>query len=266
MLGRPEQSPQATAVPSGPVDVPSTGDLSLAELIRADRAAAVPPGFAAPPAESEGNLAESVDSSRWFLDGVTQTDQSASQPLPPELAEFLDRNPFLVGVRSDSSDEAQVKFPLMQSPEIDSSIFGNLDAPSLDSTSPADARDLLDRYGTDDSGDVVLLSDNLAEALADSPIESLSDQVASTVAPVAEEGDAPITYLPVDQVAPAMNDGDITSEKRRVEIQSSIADAKKNSVIAFLAMEPAILQAIDKAGEPDRRDALARDASRRACL
>jgi hypothetical protein len=84
-----------------------------------------------------------------------------------------------------------------------------------------------------------------------------------------EEDDPPsfVYRPPAEPSSPSTSDGaPAPVEKLRVEFESAVADVQKNSVLAYLAMEMAMLKAIDEAVEQDRIDAFQRAASRRACL
>ncbi|MBI3838645.1 MAG: hypothetical protein HY288_12025 [Planctomycetia bacterium] len=214
-----------------PVDSGSQRDLSLADMILVDQAASH--GFPTPPA--------------------MPAEEETSPPLGSSF-DALQSPSWMAATFSTQVDTSppQSSFPAL--------------AQFNDATTPPNVSDLVGRYDTTDPGYITQFPYDPADEPPGPKIQLLSSGASAAGASRTGESRAPITYLPFGESAAASNAISGPAEKLRVEVESSIANAQKNSVLAYLAMEPAILKAIDRAGEQDRRDAFLREASRRACL
>jgi hypothetical protein len=259
MLGGPAQQPQTAPDWAALSNAPAAGDLSLADMIIADQAASR--GFALPPAMSAedgtpsplGPSFDALQSTSWMAAAFdTQADTSPPESAFPPLAQFIDATtspsiaPDLAPFNMPFGTPGES--PLIDNSQFDASARGIFNTPSLDPTSSPSANDLVYHYDAADPGSIVQPPYNPADAAPE------------------DESRAPITYLPFGESAAASHAPSGPVEKLRVEIELSIANVQKNSVLAYLAMEPAILKAIDQAGEQDRHDAFMRESSRRACL
>jgi hypothetical protein len=263
----------ADEIQDGPTtsDGSATSDLSLADLIVADQAASR--GFAAPPVTPDGDgplldLDSSLDALQtrsWIagafdapIDGSPQSGFSA-------LAGFLDASLSPNLGPSHASIATPDGVPSFKDSNFDVAPPGPFNVQPPDSESPPDLNDYLPLYDMTKPASIELLP----YIPADEPgprFELLTSPVPFTNSSPTPEETAPITYLPFAGNAAAPNGGSASHEKLQVEVTSSFADVKKDATIALLGLEPALLKAIDRAGEQDRRDAFAREASRRACM
>jgi hypothetical protein len=273
--GGPDELTQTPANWAASADSPTTRDLSLAEMIGADQAAAQDLSSPMATLDDDGQSAsdfsiDALQSSIWTLDDSKKNELFAPSSEFPELAQVIDQ----VMPPDTSPNSAPFsmpfgipgEFPLIQDPRSSAPAIGPFNPSPLAAPSRSNVSDLVYRYDTTDSGGISQLPHNPADEPAGPKVQLLASGADFIAVSPANEVDAPVTYLPFGESASGPNAAGTPVEKLPIGFESTMGDVKRDSVLAFIAMEPAFIKLVERMGEQDRRDALALAASRRACL
>lgn len=265
MLGRPEQQPQTStdSLPSG--NVPIAGDFSSSDAIVSDQADAGQSAFMPPPIGADGNDSAPADSPSWSSDASAQSAGSALQPAFPEHATSFDVSAPPNTVLDNIRARVSAGIASFEGSQVSPSTFGTFHASSVDSTPPPVISDMVYRKDQMDSDHISQLPWP-ADERGKLKIQLMSAHDAPPQASEPSDGEAPVSYRSFAETAAASNGDRPPVEKHWLEFESNPVDVKKDAVIAFMAMEPALLKAFDKFVEQDRHDTFLREATRRACL